>query len=228
MQTNQNNDQSHPVSILSLQTELKSLCVSSPPSLQTSPIHQPISQSSTPPSSTQSPSALSSMLQQNVLQIISEENISSSNQKTGDFESHSPVSLPNSPLAFLDFTFTPPQSFRSSLTSSPNQNENAQSQFQSQSFESGVGHLKFNQIAPSISVTDESGCSAQFPIIPPPLDFSHNFSNEFSKKFQLLEETNLKLNQNKEDSNREMQSLGLFKLHRWKDGNKKMCCLSLI
>jgi len=159
------------------------------------------------------------MLQQNMLQMISEENISSSSQQIGGLEVHSPFSLPNSPLAFLGLTFTPPQSFQTSPISSPSQNDNSHSHPQVLE-PSEIIHTKVSQIAPSISVTDESGCLAQFPIIPPPLDFAHEFSNDFSNNFQLLEESNLQLNEEKFNSNQELQSRGSFaKLHRWKDGN---------
>lgn len=93
----------HPLSVQSLQSELRSLCVSSPPSIQSSPIKGKSCSPQSPPA------------QGNFLQIISEENLSSQHSTSDKL----PSSLPNSPLPFLGLTFTPPHSFRTSPTASP-------------------------------------------------------------------------------------------------------------
>jgi hypothetical protein len=87
------------ISIASLQTELRALCVSSPPSLQTSPIH--CASPTTPiaaPITSLPPSSPPPTLPQ-----ISE-------------ESQPSVPVTSSPIPLL----TPPQSFRSSPVTSPN------------------------------------------------------------------------------------------------------------
>lgn len=140
----------HPLSTIQLlQTELRSLCVSSPPSLQTSPIHVPKSvsliqqqqqnsnQSASSSSGSGGSASTSGHVPQsppphNPLQMISEESLinlsSQSNQHLVQHNSDnnnkrismmSPSSLPTSPLPFLGLTFTPPQSFRTSPAGSP-------------------------------------------------------------------------------------------------------------
>lgn len=150
--------QSHPLSVQSLQSELRSLCVSSPPSLQTSPIHggnicmgQPVTMSQSPPSGVTG----------NALQIISEENLSQQTS-VGDrrLTTNSPASLPSSPLPFLALTFTPPHSFRTSPV--PTHSVSMRS----------TAPCAGQAVTPAISVTDELG-AAHFPILPPPHAFAH-------------------------------------------------------
>lgn len=131
----------------SLQSELRSLCVSSPPSLQTSPVHGGAlcaTASQSPP-----PAGVTG----NALQIISEENV----PPAGDRRlTTSPASLPSSPLPFLALTFTPPHSFRTSPVPV---------------HEPGLPATT-TTVTPAISVTDELG-AAHFPILPPPHAFAH-------------------------------------------------------
>lgn len=132
------------ISIASLQTELRALCVSSPPSLQTSPIHssQPpqLSSPTTPvptPINQPSPQLPPPTSPPPTLPLISEElhQVGCGGAAAVPPHTCSPVPL-----------LTPPQSFRSSPVTSPN--------------------------APSIAITDELG-TLQFPILPPPVDFQH-------------------------------------------------------
>lgn len=179
-----------PVSVQQLQTELRSLCVSSPPSLQASPIHGVLC-----PSSSCNPSQ-SPPLTGNPLQIISEENIVSSHQcvSSRDAKTTSPSSLPTSPLPFLGLTFTPPHSFR---TCSPE------------------AHMTCSQTntAPAISVTDELG-AAHFPILPPPHAFAH-FSQP---NLQPSSRTRQEEIQEAPASDEDGDPASFSNLYRWKDG----------
>ena len=185
-----------PVSVQQLQTELRSLCVSSPPSLQASPIHGTVlcpgsvitscnaSQSSPP-------------LTGNPLQIISEENlVSSQSVSARDCRTTtSPSSLPSSPLPFLGLTFTPPHSFRTSPD---------------------VVVVGQQSNHPAISVTDELG-AAHFPILPPPHAFAH-----FSQP-NLQPSTRSRLSQDEGQetgpvSDEDRDSASFSNLYRWKDG----------
>ena len=176
-----------PVSVQQLQTELRSLCVSSPPSLQASPIHGVLC-----PSVSCNPSQ-SPPLTGNPLQIISEENIVSSQCLSSRDRRTSPSSLPTSPLPFLGLTFTPPHSFR---TSSPD------------------AHMTTNAAAtPAISVTDELG-AAHFPILPPPHAFAH-FSQP---NLQPSSRSRLEEAQEAHASDEDRDPASFRNLYRWKDG----------
>lgn len=224
-----------PLSIASLQTELRSLCVSSPPSLQTSPIHVPMpgcavasgqailgSASSAP----LSPPPLSGV----ALHIISEENLNLSNSQQiispnssagmcpGSADSmsatHSPVSLPSSPLHFLGYTFTPPQSFRTSPSVSPSPQQQQQHYVQTMATHAPHAmtaqqqqHMMLQQAqlmaqlggqpsTPAISVTDELGQPAgqHYPIIPPPFAFAAEFA-EASRMASIHHQANITYSQ---------------------------------
>ncbi|KAI1306050.1 Serine/threonine-protein kinase SIK3 [Halotydeus destructor] len=157
-------------SVQSLQNELRSLCVSSPPSLQTSPSHVPIVNSVLTNQASSAPLS-PPPLTGTQLQIISEENLNSSQQQiSSDALQHSPVSLPLSPFPFLGLTFTPPQSFRTSPSIWPPLQS---SQLLPSNRSQSQNHV--TTAAPAISVTDELGYPAGFPIIPPPHAFAHEF-----------------------------------------------------
>lgn len=204
------------LSLQRLQNELRSLCVSSPPSLQASPIHQPLH----PPSSQSPPSS--------ILQIISEEHDHVPNTTGSDgiaFETsgldckptmvkHFPSSrstanssLPSSPQPFLGLTFTPPYSFRTSPLESPQvstvanmcenllNNHRGESDMEVNQDDGSCDLIQLDDLngdpihcgaqptcagPPAISVTDELGFSAQFPIIPPPQPFAQH-GNFFSQ-----------------------------------------------
>lgn len=332
-----------PLSIQCLQSELRSLCVSSPPSIQTSPIHQPIGSSSPSPNSlTASPPPLS--LQQNVLQMISEENINSSsgqlmsinmstannqhnddnnnnnydnsntinyNQNLINSNNHNsnniytnnnfnsdyhnninndnsnhvndnncninvdygfqscpppplpphgqpsdyPSSLPASPLPFLGLTFTPPQSFRCSPVSSDKESSSSSSgqPYPQHGITSTATTLanaaaaaikQFNLNAPSISVTDELGFSAHFPIIPPPQGFAHSGPCPMEPEICHLSQPNLDqsspddIDHHSYQPSHHLSSSGspfnpkiqttLPKLHRWKEGNSRQSSSPLV
>lgn len=240
---------SHPSSLQSLQAELKSLCVSSsPPSLHASPIKHPIKSPS--PNLAQSPPTISS-IQPNMLHMISEESIGNSSGQvycTGIQNSPSITgqqnistisspgsrtsttvnyssSLPSSPLPFLGLTFTPPQSFRCSPVDTTCD----------QTFSNPINHPMFisnclpssspkniGYPTPSISVTDESGFSAHFPIIPPPHDFAHHSPTDpQATDLYHLSDPNIDISEmESNDSSRQITERSVFpKLHRWKDGN---------
>lgn len=186
--------QSHPLSVQSLQSELRSLCVSSPPSLQTSPIHggnickgQPVLQSQSPPS----------VVTGNALHIISEENLSQ-HQSYSDrrLTTNSPASLPSSPLPFLALTFTPPHSFRTSPVPSHTVTLTSSTP------------VTVPAVTPAISVTDELG-AAHFPILPPPHAFAHFSQPNLQRQ---RPEHDVRISEEEED-------LTFIEMCRWKDGN---------
>ena len=140
---------------------------------------------------------------------------------------HSPVSLPSSPLPFLGLTFTPPQSFRTTPCVSPSPQV--------------ITPIQTATAAPAISVTDELGYPAHFPIIPPPHAFAHEFSDSAVSGGQYLQQMtysqpNLQQrmsldegdSQQHSDEDKESgsgmdagsPSSAYSQLYRWKDGNK--------
>ncbi|OTF75984.1 hypothetical protein BLA29_005879 [Euroglyphus maynei] len=139
------------MSIPILQHELRALCLSSPPSLHTSPIHGSSGMGNNPASISNSSATSSSLppssppltlpqISEETHKIDIQEQYKSISQQS-QHRSCRPHHQTSVPL------ITPPQSFRSSPVTSPN-----------------------HAATPSISVTDELGAS-QFPILPPPIDF---------------------------------------------------------
>ncbi|XP_074598214.1 uncharacterized protein LOC141852941 isoform X2 [Brevipalpus obovatus] len=239
--------QSNQTSLQSLQAELLSLCVSSPPSLHTSPIktpiHQSISHSPSPTSLSTSPPPITMQTapQPNImLQMISEENINNSGctvsnrmlntsyvQQQQQQPNCGASSLPGSPIPFLGLTFTPPQSFRCSPVSMANHPGEPMIGIATSSSTSAVsscgnsfGANLIGQPTPSISVTDELGFSAHFPIIPPPQDFAHGLSpiDPMNTEMCHQSEPNLEVSEMDNESSQELSAKTTFpKLHRWKD-----------
>nr|XP_046910015.1 serine/threonine-protein kinase SIK1-like isoform X1 [Dermatophagoides farinae] len=174
--------QQQQISIPFLQHELRALCLSSPPSLHTSPIHHGtstamanqqqshhISSASAISNSSATSSSLPPSSPPPTLPQISEEihkididleqpqhQLQHKSAKLTTTTSQQMQQLPNSRYTAAGSSvplITPPQSFRSSPVTSPN-----------------------HATTPSISVTDELGAS-QFPILPPPIDFQLTMTN---------------------------------------------------
>lgn len=191
----------HPFSVQSLQSELRSLCVSSPPSIQTSPIKGKSCSPQSPPA------------QGNYLQMISEENLSSqphnsTHNCTGPVDKL-PISLPNSPLPFFGRTFTPPHSFRTSPSASP-----TATPVISVTDESGGNQC--------IRMLDSN--PLEFPIIPPPHAFAPLSQSILQHQQQQKVMSPLASNEEKmSDDKSELEeppssSSPSCSLHRWKDG----------
>lgn len=184
----------------SLQSELRSLCVSSPPSIQTSPIKGKSCSPQSPPA------------QGNYLQIISEENLSSqphntTHNCTGTIDKL-PISLPNSPLPFFGRTFTPPHSFRTSPNASPSATPVI----------SVTDELGGNQC---IRMLDSN--AIEFPIIPPPHAFaplSQSILQQPPKVLTSSATTSIVTTTEDKMSDGEASSVDppSCSLHRWKDG----------
>ncbi|KPM08452.1 serine/threonine-protein kinase SIK3-like protein [Sarcoptes scabiei] len=208
------------ISIPSLQNELRALCVSSPPSLHTSPIHVPtmtnhhqtlqaLSNSSLPPAS---PPALPQICEENQKQegeIESSEN--NSHCKTLADSTMTSLYGGFSPIPLL----TPPQSFQTSPVTSPHHLNYLQQPNQSARINNSavniLPQINPSKTTPSISITDELGAS-QFPILPPPLDF------QLAASHPNLEKDNIGGGLN---SSRVQTDLILNRLHRWRNDESK-------